>query len=194
MRTKPLLAVSALTAAFLVNCSSPPADVTPTETTSPAAPAETTSPAAPASPTEAATETEAPPAAETSTERALLDKAMATALTSAKGTVIGIDVESRYIEVRVLVGNRIREVKVSSDGANVLKDEDDTEAADVARARAAQVTIEQALDKTLPLGTGTFYEIELDTHRGKLVWETEFIDNGQRSKVRVDALTGDVLS
>lgn len=185
-------------AALLVGCSSPATTGAPTETGAPVAiTPKTATPVDPASgeqttPTESATGQEATPIGG-EVDRALLDRAMDTALTSGDGKVIGIDVETQYFEIDVLVGDQIREVKVSLDGTKVLKDENDTDFEDVQRAKSVKVTIGQALDTALPMGQGTFYEIALDNHRGRVVWEVEFIDNLRKHEILIDAVTGEVV-
>ncbi len=202
MKKKVIIIVGALFAAFVVGCSAPATPGTPAPADTPAAPAvETTSPdgATPAEPTTtdpAAPEQTAPEQAAPATgtiDQAFLDQVMATALAKVDGKVIGIDIERRYIEVKVLSGNTIKEVKVDLDGSKVQRVEDDTDREDVARAKAVKVPIAKALEIALPLGQGTFYEISLDNHRSRVIWEVEFFDNGLKNEVYVDAVSGEVL-
>ncbi len=193
MKNHRLLAAGAIAVALLIGCSSPAT----TDTTLPGAepavvlsPEETTEQAAP--------EEQTPPAdttpAQTSIDRAALDKAMKTALARVDGKVIRLEVEDNYFEVEIFTGNRIREIKIDLAGERVLKEEDETDREDMARAKQVKVEIHQALDVAFDMGLGTFEEIELGTHRGVVVWEVEFRDNnGMKSEINIDAMTGRII-
>ena len=110
------------------------------------------------------------------------------------GRIISIDVEDHYIEIEVLTGNQIKEVKVDLLGERVLGVEDETDLEDIARAKAAKITVEQALDTAFSHAPGEFEEIELDSYRGVIVWEVEFrTPDGMKSELNIVASTGKVV-
>lgn len=188
MKKHRLLASGAIAVALLIGCSSPATNETPLPGAEPAvvlSPEETTEQAAPEAQT---------PQGQTPIDRATLDKAMNTALAKVDGKVIRLEVDDNYLEVEVFTGNRIREIKVDLTGNKILKEEDETDREDMARAKEAKIPIGQALDTAFEMGLGTFEEIEIGTHRGVVVWEVEFRDNnGMKSEINIDALTGRVV-
>jgi uncharacterized membrane protein YkoI len=186
------LAVLALAVGLLVGCGGPS---TPVQPQPGAEPAVVLSPEASEQQTpgqEPAASDEATP--RTVVDRALIDRAMATALKQVDGRIISIDVEDHYIEIEVLTGNQIKEVKVDLLGERVLGVEDETDLEDIARAKAAKITVEQALDTAFSHAPGEFEEIELDSYRGVIVWEVEFrTPDGMKSELNIDASTGKVV-
>lgn len=121
--------------------------------------------------------------------------AIATAETSVPdGTAFDIDLGHDGWDVKVLVGNTVHEVRVSEDGAKVVRTE--TERADVedrTRARSVKVPIATAIEKALESQPGDLVEAAL-TRRGTTVaWEVE-INVPPKKEIYLDVATGALLS
>ncbi len=57
-----------------------------------------------------------------------------------------------------------------------------------------KVSITDAIAKAKAKQTGTVIKAELEDEDGKLVYEVEFMDNGEEKEMLVDAITGEVMS
>ncbi|WP_051300117.1 PepSY domain-containing protein [Actinomadura rifamycini] len=131
-----------------------------------------------------------------------LDRAAATALKAAPGTVLtSVEREGDGWEVRLVAPDGAeRELTVDGAGTEVVRDEPEPEdradrEENLRRVRRAKLDYRDAADAmraTVPGARVT--ELELDERRGALVWEGDAVGpDGARRTVEVDARTGRVL-
>lgn len=189
--------------------SSPTPSVTDAQSPQPSSPAGDPTPSAPA--TSSSTPTSSAPSptgdAAGNGKRSLRDLLAAgkTALGTVSGsTVISIESErndTRW-EVQVVTSDGVEhELETSKDGSSVLRGPrtSDDDASDRAKHRrrvsAAKIDYRRAADimaKAVPQGRIT--ELNLDTERGKTVWEGDVrINPGTKHEVKIDAANGEVI-
>lgn len=110
------------------------------------------------------------------------------------GTAFEVDdADGGNWEVHIADGDDELEVRISSDGTEVLdvEREDSLDGEDRAGLDAATLTISEAIDIAAEHGTGDIDEINLDDENGStFAWEVNFTDD---TEVYVDVSNGEVL-
>lgn len=187
----------AASACLLTACSKPADTTLPGQDA--ASPALTGTPTVAPEPTEPGGDESVP----SSAQQALL-RAGETALAKVSGsTVVAIEREGdRGWEVEVVTRDGEKyELEVSADGREVLRgpQRHDKDPADQDRHRklvqAAELDYRAAARKIAVAVPGTITELELDSERGKTVWEADVVDgSGTKRVVIIDAVSGEVLS
>jgi uncharacterized membrane protein YkoI len=111
-------------------------------------------------------------------------------------TVIAVSQEgSGVYEFDLVEGETVLELEASA-GGDVRETGSDQDAEDVADAREAQVTVEEAIATALDGRADRMIdEAELDHHGGQLVWEIDLDDaqGAEAEQVNIDAASGDVV-
>jgi uncharacterized membrane protein YkoI len=119
-----------------------------------------------------------------------------------RGTVTSIDAErGRAIwEVDIVTSDGVEhELHVSRNGTKVLsgprtKHEDAEDRAENRReARGAKLDYKAAVKKVLAARTGRITELNLDDHRGQIVWEADVHRASTKYEVEIDAASGKVV-
>lgn len=82
-------------------------------------------------------------------------------------------------------------IALSSNAAMAGMLDDDMDAKQL---ETVKVTITDAIAKAKTKQTGTVIKAELEDEDGKLVYEVEFMDNGEEKEMLVDAMTGEVTA
>lgn len=212
MYTKPLAMTGTgiLALALLTGCTTadPDADATPAgdgAATATTAPAETSPAAGTASPGDddaddqgtssaPATTGSAPAAAGEDPVFAAID-ALYAEHQDAIIVEIDQDDDDTVYEIEAVVGDRILDFDVMTDGSVREDDDEDDDDDDIRKAREATVTAEQAAQAALEGRDGqTIDSMELDEDDNALHWEIELDDDQGRDgdELRVDAMTGEV--
>lgn len=120
-----------------------------------------------------------------------------------RGTVTSIDAERNGTvwEVQVVTSRGVEhEVDLSSDGRKVLSgprftsDDAEDRAENRREAEGAKLDYRAAAKKVLEARAGTITELNLDDHRGKIVWESDVHEGGTKYEVKVDAADGRVVA
>ncbi len=135
--------------------------------------------------------------------RTALLAAGATAEKAVSGsTLISIERENDRWEVQVVTSDGVEhEMTVAGDGRSVTRGPttDEEDAADRAKHRQrladSSVDYRQAVDAVSAAVTdGTIRELDLDTWRGRVVWEADVVDgSGTKREVKVDGTSGKVV-
>lgn len=133
-----------------------------------------------------------------------LGDAGATALAKlGRGTVTSIDLErgGTVWEVEITTRDGVEhEIHVSRDGSTVVSGpRTETHSAREKRENrrevsAAKLDYAQAARKALAARAGTVTELDLDDHRGMIVWEADVTRAGVKYELVIDAATGKVIS
>lgn len=162
----------------------PPSTVTPTVT--PDAPAAT----AAAEDDDDEDTTDATEAPEGSLDAA---GAIAAALAHTPGTVVEVDAHLRMWEVTVLRADGTGvELYIDATSGEIRRQRD--KRLMTVQRTAPQVTATEAIGLALAHTPGTIIELDLDTHRGAVVWEVLVsADAGGRFELSIDATTGEVV-
>ncbi|MDN5768354.1 MAG: hypothetical protein L0H96_21675 [Humibacillus sp.] len=117
-------------------------------------------------------------------------------------TLISIELESDGWEAQVVTADGVEhEMTVATDGRTVTSGptKDDEDAADRAKHRQrladSSVDYRQAVEAvSAAVPKGTIRELDLDTWKGKVVWEADVIDgSGTKREVKVDGSSGTVV-
>lgn len=119
-----------------------------------------------------------------------------------KGTVIEIESEEdgAYWEIEVATSDgQIHKMEVSADGSEVergprkSRQNSQSKSKSAKRVKAAAVDYAKAYEIIRDARDGKIVELELDEHRGKVVWEADVMKGGTEYEVTVDARNGKVL-
>ena len=98
-------------------------------------------------------------------------------------------------EIEAVIGDRVVDFDVSTDGSVREDDDDDDDDDDIRRAGEAQVTAEEAARAALEGREGqSIDEMDLDEDNGTLRWDVNLDREGgdDGDELRVDAATGEV--
>ncbi len=179
--TRVTLATASGLAVLLSGCA--PSTSSPSGSTAPP-----TSSAPSASPT---TSTAGDPAA----RKAAALGAIKTAEAAVNGTAFSLDWTSDRWELELIANGRMHDIYVSSDGTTIVRQSSDrADAEDVLLLGRAKVTMAEAVSKALETSPeATVVEADLDSRAGQPVWELDTITGTQRQRVRVDAVTGQII-
>lgn len=119
-----------------------------------------------------------------------------------KGTVLAVESEDDgavwEVEIALSDGS-VQEVETSGDGQDVQSGpeaedtDDDDKAENKELLQGAELDYEDATKKVLGAHDGRITELELDDHRGGVVWEADVHTDGQKYEVKVDASSGEVV-
>ncbi|WP_166795254.1 PepSY domain-containing protein [Micrococcus aloeverae] len=114
------------------------------------------------------------------------------------GIIVAVDADDDDTtwEVDVVVGEEVKELDVTADGA-ITETDRESDPEDVQKAKDAEVTAQQALDTAREGRDGvTLDEMDLDDDNGTLQWEVEFDreDGADGPEVEIDATSGEVLT
>ncbi|MGM0696816.1 PepSY domain-containing protein [Micrococcus luteus] len=116
----------------------------------------------------------------------------------AGGIIVAVDADDDDTtwEVDVVVGEEVKELDVTADGA-ITETDRESDPEDVQKAKDAEVTAQQALDTAREGRDGvTLDEMDLEDDNGTLQWEVEFDreDGADGPEVEIDATSGEVLT
>lgn len=96
-------------------------------------------------------------------------------------------------EVHVATEDTIEELTIDARTGEVLDTETDHDAEDTALAARARLAADEAATKATAVVPGEIISVELDDHRGAVVYEVEVVGDRARSEVLVDAVTGEIV-
>ena len=116
----------------------------------------------------------------------------------ADGIIVAVDAndDDTTWEVDVVVGEEVKELDVTADGA-ITETDRESDPEDVQKAKEAEVTAQQALDTAREGRDGvTLDEMDLEDDNGTLQWEVRFDreDGSDGPEVEIDATSGEVLT
>ncbi|MCT1760820.1 PepSY domain-containing protein [Micrococcus luteus] len=114
------------------------------------------------------------------------------------GIIVAVDADDDDTtwEVDVVVGEEVKELDVTADGA-ITETDRESDPEDVQKAKEAEVTAQQALDTAREGRDGvTLDEMDLEDDNGTLQWEVRFDreDGSDGPEVEIDATSGEVLT
>ncbi len=119
--------------------------------------------------------------------------AIAAALAHTPGAVVEVDADLRVWEVTVLRADGTGvELYIDATSGEITRQRD--KRLTTVQRTAPQVTAAEAIGLALAHTPGTIIELDLDTHRGAVVWEVLVrADAGGRFELYIDAATGQVV-
>lgn len=115
--------------------------------------------------------------------------AIATAQSSVNGRAVDLEWDDNEWEVDVLVGDVVHDLRVSADGSQVVRTDDDpdtVDADDLTRINESTITMEQAIETALAERQGRLTDADLDEDEHE--WDVEVDDQ----EIRVDSRTGEI--
>lgn len=125
--------------------------------------------------------------------------AVARAVEVAPGEPIEIELDDhrgrRVYQVHIASDSDITEITLDATTGEVLRTEldDDDDFDDLARAAQAELNALEAADVALASVPGVLVQVDLDDHRGVIVYEVDVRTDTGTVEVHVDAVTGEIV-